>query len=554
MTVPLQQQFGSFWGRQSTSQKITLIVLLVAVAVLVPLFISWATQPTYSVAFSGMSEEDAGQIIDKLSASNIPYQLNGTGTILVPQNQVYEVRLQMAKEGLPSSGTVGLEVFSGSTLGMTEFSQKVNYQRALEGELERTIGSLSSIQSVQVHIVTPEKTLIASEQAPTTASVMLDLKPGKTLDQSQVQSITHLVAGSIEGLKPENVAVVDSNGIMLASGTGSNSEAGAIAQTDSRRAAEAAAAVAMQKKVEELLAQVLGPNRAVVQVDVSLDWTQKETKSQLFDPTPSAIRSSQKTNENYQASGSSPAGVPGAATNLPTPVATSAAGAGSSTYTRSDEILNYEISNSEVYEVVTPGSIKRISLSVLVDGVTDDAQMTTLQSAVAAAVGLDTTRGDQMVVENTTFDKSYLTAQTEELETASQTDLYWRIGMIAGAVILLFALLFYVQRLLRNLRLASAEAWVPVMKPLSEAALGSSAGMSPMLGGDSLDAQLQAAALQNQISDVVSTPRLEQIMKPHKVNPEDEQLQKVLTRMTEDNPASVAEIIQMWLAEDEKRS
>lgn len=553
MTVPLQQQLGSFWGRQTTSQKITLVVLLTAVAVLVPLFISWATQPTYAVAFSGMSEEDAGQIIDKLAASNIPYQLNGTGTIMVPQNEVYEVRLQMAKEGLPSSGTVGLEVFSGSTLGMTEFSQKVNYQRALEGELERTIGSLASIQSVQVHVVTPEKTLISSEQAPTTASVMLDLKPGKTLDQSQVQSITHLVASSIEGLKPENVAVVDSNGTMLASGTGTGSEAGAIAQTDSRRAAEAAAAVALQRKVEELLTQVLGPNRAVVQVDVSLDWTQKETKSLLFDPTPSAIRSSQKTNENYQASGSSPAGVPGAATNLPTPVATSAAGAGSSTYTRTDEILNYEISNSEIYEVVTPGSVKRISLSVLVDGVTDEAQMETLQSAVAAAVGLDTTRGDQMVVESTTFDKTYLTTQTEELASASQTDLYWRIGMIAGAVILLFALLFYVQRLLRNLRLASADAWVPVMKPLSEAALSAPSGMSSMIG-DSLDSQLQAASLQNQLNEVVSTPRLESIMKPHKVNPEDEQLQKVLTRMTEDNPASVAEIIQMWLAEDEKRS
>ena len=203
MTVPLQQQLGSFWTRQSNSQKITLVVLLVAVAVLVPLFINWATQPTYAVAFSGMSETDAGQVVDKLTASNIPYQLNGTGTILVPQNMVYEVRLQMAKEGLPSSGTVGMEVFSGSTLGMTEFSQKVNYQRALEGELERTIGSLASIQTVRVHIVTPEKTLIVSEQSPTTASVMVSLKPGKSLDQSQVQSITHLVASSIEGLKPE---------------------------------------------------------------------------------------------------------------------------------------------------------------------------------------------------------------------------------------------------------------------------------------------------------------------------------------------------------------
>lgn len=548
MTVPLQQQLGTFWTRQSTSQKITLIVLVIAVSVLVPLFLNWATQPTYSVAFSGMSEDDAGQIVEKLAASNIPYKLNGTGTILVPQTQVYEVRLQMANEGLPQSGSVGMEVFSQSTLGMTEFTQKVNYQRALEGELERTISSLAPVQAVRVHIVSPEKTLLTSEQSATTASIMLQLNPGKTLEQSQVQSITHLVASSIEGLKPENVVVVDSSGRMLASGTGSSGDAGATAQTDSRRAAEAAAAVALQQKAEILLAQVLGPDRAVVQVDVSLDWTQKETKSQVFEATPAALRSSQITTENYATSGSAAAGVPGATSNLPTPVATAAASGSSSTYARSDEVLNYEVSNSETREIITPGSIKKISLSVLVDNVTDEAQLTTLKNAVAAAVGIDTTRGDNLVVENTVFDKTYLTTQTEDLTSASKTEMYWKIGEIAGAVILLFALLFYVQKLLKNLRMASADAWVPVMKPLSEAALTASSsslmGASGTVGGiPSLQAVMPEPS-----------PRLEQMMKPHKANPEDEQLQKVLTRLTEENPASVAEIIQMWLSQDERRS
>jgi flagellar M-ring protein FliF len=550
MTVPLQQQFGSFWNKQSTSQKITLIILVVAAAVLIPLFVNWASQPTYAVAFSGMSEEDAGQIVQKLSASNIPYKLNGTGTILVPQSQVYDVRLQMATAGLPQSGTVGLEVFSGSTLGMTEFTQKVNYQRALEGELERTIVSLASINAVRVHIVTPEKTLLSSDQAPTTASVMLKINPGKTIDQSQVQAITHLVASSIEGLKPENVVVVDSNGRMLASGTGTGTSASAGTETDTRRAAEAAVAVAIQQKVENLLAQVLGPNRAVVQADVSLDWTQKETTSMEYQPTPAAIRSSQKTTENYSTNGSAPAGVPGAASNLPTPVATVAAGASSSTYARTDDVVNYEISSSQTKEIVTPGTIKKISLSVLVDQVTDQAQLTTLKNAVTAAAGIDTTRGDNLVVENTTFDTTFAAAQTKDLDKSSQTEMYWKIGEIAGAVILLFALLFYVQRLLKNLRLASADAWVPVMKPLSEAALSNpmsnqmlSGNIPPLSSGQS--PQFPAAEV---------APRLEQMMKPHKANPEDEQLQKVLTRLTEENPASVAEIIQMWLAEDEKHS
>jgi flagellar M-ring protein FliF len=550
MTVPLQQQFSTFWSRQSASQKITLIALILAAVVVIPLLVTWATQPSYAVAFSGMAEEDAGEVIQKLTEANIPYKLQGTGTILVPQDQVYEVRLQMAREGLPQNGTVGFELFSGSTLGMTEFTQKVNYQRAIEGELERTIGSLAPVQAVRVHIVTPEKTLLTSEQSPTTASIVLQLSSSRSLDQAQVQSITHLVASSVEGLKPENVVVVDSTGRMLASGTGSEAAAGATGQSDSRRAAEAAAAIALQQKAEVLLAQVLGPNRSVVQVDVSLDWTQKETTSQNFEPTPAAIRSSQKTTENYVTAGGTTGGVPGANSNLPTPVATTSATGSSSNYTRSDEVINYEISSSQTHEIITPGSIKRISLSVLVDNVTDANQLTSLKNAVSAAVGIDEARGDKLVVENTTFDKSFVSTQEEDLKESSQSELYWRIGEIAGAVILLIILLVYVQKLLKNLKLASADAWVPVMKPLSEAALSAPMSQSNPMFAASLNAHAPAL---NPAGNAEQAARFEQMIKPHKANPEDEQLQKVLTRMTEENPASVAEIIQMWLTEDEKR-
>jgi len=436
---------------------------------------------------------------------------------------------------------------------MTEFTQKVNYQRATEGELERTISSLSPVEAVRVHIVTPEKTLLSGDQAPTTASIMLKLASGKSLDQAQVASITHLVASSIEGLKPENVVVIDSSGRMLASGAGSTGDAGSAAQTDSRRAAESTAAVAIQQKAELLLAQVLGPNRAVVQADVSLDWTQKEVKSQTFEPTQTALRSSQKTTENYTASGGATGGVPGATSNLPTPVATAGANSSSSTYTRSEEVVNYEVSSSETREIVTPGTIKRISVSVLVDGVTDAAQLTTLKSAVAAAVGIDETRGDKLVVENTTFDKTFIATQSEDLDKSSQTEMYWKIGEIAGAVILLFALLFYVQRLLKNLRLSSADAWVPVMKPLSEAALNPGPMSAASMLSGALSSNSLSPALQQSSSDTLTSARMEPAKRTHKSNPEEEQLQKALTRLTEENPASVAEIIQMWLSEDERQ-
>lgn len=542
MAQPLQQQLGSFWSHQSTSQKITMIALVLAAVIVIPLFVSWATTPSYSVAFSGMSEEDAGEVVQKLAEANIPYKLSGTGTIMVPENQVYEVRLQMARDGLPSNGSVGLELFGSNTLGMTEFTQKINYQRALEGELERTIGSLSAVQAVRVHIVTPEKTLLTSTQSPTTASILVQLSPGKTLDQGQVAAITHLTASSIEGLKPENVAIVDSTGRMLASGAGSTGDSSVVGQTDSRRAAESAVAVSIQNKAETLLAQVLGPNRAVVQANVTLDWTQKETTSQNVDPTPAAIRSSQKTTEDYSTVGSTTGGVPGSTSNLPTPVATTTAGGSSSNYTRTDEIINYELSTSQTHEIISPGQIKRISLSVLVDNVTDTQQLETLTSAVAAAAGIDETRGDMLVVENTVFDRSYATLQEEELSNSSNTEMYYKIAEIAGAVILLFLLLWYVQRLLKNLRLASSEAWVPVMKPLSESAL--SAPSAQMLAGNSASPMLQQSQPSQQ--------RLEPMFRAEPQHPEDEHLQKVLTRMTEENPASVAEIIQLWLTQDEK--
>ncbi len=544
MAEPLQQQLGSFWSHQTTSQKITLIALIIAAAIVIPLFVSWATTPSYAVAFSGMAEEDAGQVVQKLAEANIPYKLSGTGTIMVPENQVYEVRLQMARDGLPANGTVGLELFGSNTLGMTEFTQKINYQRALEGELERTIGSLSVIQSVRVHVVTPEKTLLSREQTATTASIVVKLTPGKTLDNAQVSAIAHLTASSIEGLKPENVVIVDSTGRMLASGAGSSGDASAVAQTDSRRAAEAQAALNIQNKAEILLAQVLGPNRAVVQADVTLDWTQKETTSQNYEPTPAAIRSSQKTSENYSTVGSTTGGVPGADTNLPNPAPATTTGTGSSSeYTRADEVTNYEISTSQTHEIISPGTVKRISLSVLVDEVTDPQQLETLTAAVAAAVGIDEARGDKLVVENTVFDKSFATQQEEDLSKSSNTEMYYKIAEIAGAAILLFLILWYVQRLLKNLRLASSDAWVPVMKPLSESALPSPS--TPLLSNN-----LSSPMLQHQAQ--ATQPKLEPMFKMEQHHPEDEQLQKVLTRLTEENPASVAEIIQLWLTQDER--
>lgn len=545
-------QIRAFWNRQTTTQRVVLISILVVFIVAVVVLVTWATTPTYAVAFSGISESDAGSIVDLLTTEGISYQLRGSGTILVPSDKVYDVRLSMAKNNLPSDGSVGFELFSGSTLGMTEFTQKVNYQRALEGELERTIGSIDAVQAVRVHIVTPEKALLTSDQSPTTASVTIQQKVSSQLDASQIRAISYLVASSVEGLKPENVTIVDTNGDLLASGTGTDGVSGAINQVDSRRSAEMAVASEIQRKVKSLLDTTLGANRSVVQTTVTLDWTEKQISSQQFDPTPVAVRDQSTVSESYTTNGETVGGIPGAESNLPTGLTAATTTAGSNlVYNRNETSTNYEISSIQTEETVHPGEIKLISLSVLVDGITDQTQLATLENAIAAAAGINRDRGDVISVQSLSFDRSYAEETQKELAASDQTQTIILIAQIVGVLIIAIALLWYIARLLRNLRLASVEVWDPVMKPAYQAAMPAQQDITSLLGAQQMMEEMKLAEEEKP----VSLPDLARIVASSKKttqSPEEEQMQRILSRMAEDNPAGVAEIIQLWLNEDKR--
>lgn len=549
MIDTIRNQASAFWKHQTNGQRVTLIVLVVAAAIVIPVIISWATTPSYTVAFSGLSEADAGQIVDSLNASAIPYKLQGVGTILVPSDKVYDVRLSVAQEGIVDSGTVGYELFDTSSLGVTEFTQKVNYQRALEGELERTIMNLHSIEAASVHIVTPEKSLLSSEQSTTTASVTLKTKSSGTLDASQVRAITNLVASSVEGLDPDNVVIVDTDGNLLA-GSLDGESAASTTEVDSRRAAEQAAAREIKNKVQSILDSTLGPNKSVVQASVTMDWTSREITTQTFQPTQSAVVSSQKSSESYSSDASSVAGIPGASTNLPTPAATTTAGSTSPMYyVKTEETYNYEVSQSQSTEKVAPGTITQVSLSVLVDGITDTAQLTTIKNAVAAAAGINQTRGDIISVESLAFDRTYYTEQEADLSQSENTDLYIRIGSYVAIAVIVILLLWYISRLFKNLRLATNENWSVVMRPVTEASLGGGISAANLLQNIQQPAQIPSQADTNAaLTEVVTRTKA-----PTR-SPEDEQIQKALANVTEQNPATVADIIQMWLSEDEKNN
>jgi flagellar M-ring protein FliF len=559
MIVPFQQQAVNFWQRQSKPQRITMIVLVLAAVIIIPILVTWATQTSYAVVFTGLSDTDAGQIVTKLKADNVPYQLKDGGTVLVPTSQVYDVRLSMASQGIPASSTVGFEIFDSSSLGMTQFTQQVNYQRALEGELERTIGSLDSVATVRVHIVTPEKSLFTDDQKAPTASVTLKIKQGSQINASQVNAITHLVANSVEGMKPENVVLVDSNGKMLTNANANNAEMDTITQADNHTQIEQASAKNIQQKVQTMLDSVLGPNHATVQASVAMNWSQVETNSQSFNPTPAAVRSSHTIDETYTLGGAA-GGVPGAASNLPTPVATVVVPGSDTLYHKNEATTNYELTQVQSKEVAAPGKVERVSVSVMVDNVTDPAQMTSIKNAVIAAAGIDATRGDTVAVESMAFDHTAAVADQTQQTQADQTNLYIRIGEIALAVVGLLIMLVIVMRLFGNLRKSASQQWRPVMRPVSEMALAAggmvptgmltpsqtsylnpaqalSSGAASMGGGDQ---PIAAEQVQSKLTEILARTT---------TTAEDEEMQTMMSKISDDNPATVAEIIQMWLNE-----
>ena len=557
MLNQLRLQLIGLWSRTTTVQKIVAGVLAVTGIALIGAFAWWAAVPEYGVAFAGLTDADAGAVVEKIKAQNIPYRLEGGGTILVPTSQVYDVRLSMAKDGLPGGSTVGYELFNSNTLGLTEFSQKVQYQRALEGELARTVESIASVKSARVHIVIPEQALFANQQPLTTASITVHLKPGQYLDATQVQSITHLVASSVEGLKPDNVVIVDAEGQMLSAGFQADGVMG-MSLTDEQRASQRKYESEVEAKVQAMLSQALGPDKSIVRANAVLGWNTVETTTQSFDPTP-IVRSSSIITETYTGNGALPGGIPGTSSNLPAgtsptyqTVITDTTG---TDYQRSETTNNYEVSSTQMRTVLAPGQVQKLSVSVLVDGITDTQALKTITEIVTLAAGIDAARGDQVTVQSLAFDRTSLQQQAADMESAEQLDLYVRLGTWAALAIAIVAVLWFIQRMLANLRLrAGQDVWTTLLAlpgaqpallgagaPASTARLnartGAAAGIAPPPTPDSAALALEAA--------MVAAPAMS--------SPELDRLQRAVTRMVEERPSVAAEAIRIWLDEDERR-
>lgn len=438
-------------------QKILFPLLIVASVAGIVFVSKWASQPDYAVLFSDLKQVDSATIVEKLKEKQVKYQIRGDGDIIAvsPPEMVHELRLSLAAEGLPKGGTVGFEIFDNTNFGTTSFVEKLKFVRAIQGELERTISSLDSVSSAKVHITQPEKTVFMKNKIPTTASVMLKLNIGNGLSKEQIRGIVNLVSGSVEGLTPENVTIVDSTGKLLTSQDDIKDEF----DIDSERLNyQQSLEKAYSNRIEQMLMRVIGPEKVVAKVTAELDFSSSQREEESYDPSGKVIRSEKSIEEGVGTS--QRGGVPGVVSNLTRDTNLLAPqGIGEENSNRAEKVKNYEISKSISKSISPKGKLIRLSVAVLVDGTykviapaTDttpeqkefvplgEDTMQRIESLVKSAVGYDPNRGDVVTVENIPFyetDDNFV----KIMEKQESQDLIFKA--ITKAVPIIFILLFF---------------------------------------------------------------------------------------------------------------
>ena len=441
------------WPR---SRQISLISVVFIILTLLIWIVMQAKHIQYRTLYSNLSQEQASSVVEWLEDEGVPYELRDEGRIVsVPSNRVYSTRLKMAGSGIPKEGGVGFEIFDEQSFGVTQFSQDVNYLRALQGELARTISSMGPIRSSRIHLVVPEERLLQRQQREAKASVMLHLKDNQSLDQNQIQGIVHLVSGSIKGLKQENITIVDNYGRMLTKDNAGDGSAVSQQKIDYKHNVQEK----MEEKAQSLLDMVFGTGRAMVRVTADIDFSQQQTMEEIFDQRNVVPRSEHSISERTDMF--QEGGVPGAQSN----VGNADSGAlNRQPSERSEDVVNYEIGR-RVEETKHPmGRVKNISVAVLVarsevesqDSVAGDAyqaQLQSVESMISSALGLNEQRGDKIEVISMPFKENMYREMVVEKEEALLNlpyDQLVKYGFLLISLVLLYFLL--VRPLIRTLQ------------------------------------------------------------------------------------------------------
>jgi len=493
------KQASAVFNKLDAKQKVVVFLVSVISVVVIVYLMAWTGERQWAVLYSNLQERDAQSIVQYLKEQEIPYQLESDGTaVLVPQGTELDMRLEIQVEGLITGGVVGYELFDEPSLGVTDFMQQVNYKRSLEGELARTIMSFEMVDYARVSIVIPKPSLFVEDKLPATASVFLQLKPNESLSSEQVNSIANLVANSVEGLRSSHVNIVDSFGADLSQVIHKDP---LLEMRSDQIKIQRQYEIELKNRLEKTLTEALGPNNALVDVSVEMDFTQASTTSRLYGPAEPLVRSE----EREEAGG-------GTTDTLQQPSS------------NERTTTNYEVNETIRNAVEEFGTIKRVSVSVMVNGryIRDDdgnrvyedrtpQELQALEQSVISAVGIDQNRGDQISIVPFRFDTSVLDEQKRLLEEQQRDDMLRRVLKWTLMAIAAVAFVFVLRSIFHSLDLL-----LPKPKP------------KPAI-------DIEAEAIEEEIS--AEAQRRAQMLDQ-------------VSRFTKEKPANVASLLNTWLIEE----
>lgn len=538
------RRLANTWEELPPVRKGLLAGTGLALAGLLFLLYSWSSSTSFVTLYSGLDPADSSEIVSQLRSRGVSYELEaGGGAIRVPEGEIDELRLDFASQGLPEGGHVGFEIFEGNAFTATDFVQRLNFQRGLQGEIERTIETFPAVQGARVHIVLPERTLFREDDEPATASVVLQLQPGRGLVTDEVSGIAHLVAGAVAGLDKQEITILDSTGNIMFDGATANQ--GGVGFTSTQQALVRQYEDQLTHDAQSLLDQSIGPANSVVTVRATLDFDAVETQTSTYGEEGVPLSTSTVT-ENYTTTGETVVGaIPGAVTNVPGANADLPGGEGGDTvtsstpsttdYERTESTSNFEVPQTVTVMTEAPGDVERLSVSLLLDETVTEEQATALSGIVAAAVGLDTERGDAIVMTRIPFDRTVVVEAEAAFAAAEGTQTILTYARIALPVLVLFIAFFFFRMLMRSISRRSYQVSdMPADYPMALPG-----GMTPALAAGGVAGALPAGIPAMMPEE--STPSPEEMKSD---------LERQVTKLAESHPDTVAEVVQSWLRED----
>ena len=473
-SLPAVTDSGSLLGSLPRMSPRQILAVMVGTATLIAVGVGawmWTQAPDYRVLYSGLTDRDGGAVISALNQMNVPYRFaEGGGALLVPADKVHDARLRLASQGLPKGSIVGFELVDNQKFGATQFQEQINYQRGLEGELARSIQSLSAVSAARVHLAIPKPTVFLREQQTPSASVLVALNAGRQLDRSQVTGIINLVASSVPELSPAHVSVLDQNGNLL-SRNGAGADHGGLDPSQLSYIKQIETETI--RRITDILEPILGPGNSRVQVTADVDFQRVESVAETFkpnqDPKVAAVRTQQVSASQSAGAGGAPQGIPGALSNQPPPAGTAspdprqpgqltagtgAAGANATpSSTRKDEAIAYEVDKTIQHTRASTGGIKRLTAAIVVnhrrqvdkDGKATTAPLTEkdlgeINALVREAMGFNKERGDSLNIVNTAFSEPEKLAaadtpfykQPDNIQLAKDTGRYLLFALLIG--------------------------------------------------------------------------------------------------------------------------